>query len=179
MSAIALTYAFLLGGGQINKVPPAKKRKGGRPEIFQKDTRTSATHERWNRKFFAGDDFTQRGPRFTSKPISDKSADQRGVVHKAGVSHVDFTGAVVDIDGKLQARTALHATNEARVDTVSDAALSAGAKRDGGRHTQKVVRLVEDTSDDLSDAYRRATIRDEFNLNNVDHAHNQRFKLAA
>jgi len=147
LSAIALTYSFLLEGGQITKVAPTKKRKGGRAEIFQKDTRASAAHEGWNRKFFAGDDFTQRGPRFTSKPISDKSADQRAVAHKAGASHVEFTGAVIEIAGKLLPRS------------------SRGVSRDAG--------------DDINDADKRATIHDHLNLNNVDFAHNDKFKLAA
>ena len=34
MSAIALTYAFLLDRGQITKVATTKKRKGGRPRDF-------------------------------------------------------------------------------------------------------------------------------------------------
>ena len=147
LSAIALTYSFLLEGGQITKVAPTKKRKGGRAEIFQKDTRASAAHEGWNRKFFAGDDFTQRGPRFTSKPISEKSADKRDVAHKAGASHIEFTGAVVAIAGKLLPRS--------------------------------LQGVSHDAGDDLSDAYNRATIHDHFNLNNIDHAHNAQFKLAA
>jgi hypothetical protein len=50
-SATALTYSFLLAGGQITKAPPAKKRKGGRAEIFNKDTRAVKAHEHWNKKF--------------------------------------------------------------------------------------------------------------------------------
>jgi hypothetical protein len=146
-SAIALTYSFLLEGGQITKAPPTKKRKGGRPEIFHKDTRAPAAYERWNRKFFAGDDFTTNGPRFTSKPISDKSVDQRDVAHKAGASHVEFTGAVVEIAGKLVPRS--------------------------------LQGVSHDAGDDISDAYKRAIIHDRLNLNNVDHAHNARLKLAA
>jgi hypothetical protein len=165
MSAIALTYAFLLDGGQITKVPPPKTRKG-RPEIFNKDTRAVKAHEKWSRKFFSGDDFCQSGPRFTSKPISDKSADI-DAERKAGVSHAEFVGAVVDINGKLQARHALHVTDEAPVDMVSK----------GG--SEKVVLLINDTADDLSDAHRRTRIRDDLNLTNVDHTHNARFKLAA
>jgi hypothetical protein len=167
-STIALTYSFLIEGGQITKAPPAKQRKGGRAELFQKDTRATAEHARWNRKFFAGDDFTQKGPRFTSKPISEKSADQRDVERKAGVSHSEFIGAVVDINGKLLPRNALHVTEEAPVDMVS-----------AGGSKQKVVTLIEDAGDDLSDAHRRATIRDHYNLNNTDYTHNARFKLAA
>jgi hypothetical protein len=166
-SAIALLYGFLLEGGQITKAPPAKKRKGGRPEIFQNDTRASAAHARWNRKFYAGDDLTQRGPRFTSKPVSEKAIDRRDIERKAGVSHSEFVGAVVDINGKLQPRNAPHTADEAPVDLVSK----------GG--SEKVVQLIADTKDDLSDARRRATIRDELNLNNVDHAHMAKFKLAA
>ena len=179
MSAIALTYAFLLDRGQITKVATTKKRKGGRPEIFQKDTRASAAHERWSKKYFAGDDFTTTGPRFTSKPISERAADQRDIESKAGISHSDFTGAVVDINGKLQARKAFHATSEAFIDLVSDGALAASAKRDGGKHSHKIVTLIEDSADDLSDANRRSTIHDHMNLNNVDYAHNAKFRLAA
>jgi hypothetical protein len=167
-SATALTYSFLLAGGQITKAPPAKKRKGGRAEIFNKDTRAVKAHEHWNKKFFAGDDFTAKGPRFTSKPVSEKSADQRDLARKAGTSHSEFAGAVVEIAGKLLPRHALHATDEAPVDLVSK-----------GGSSEKVVRLVDDTGDSLSDANRRATIRDELNLTNVDHAHNAKFKLAA
>jgi hypothetical protein len=177
-SATALTYAFLLDGGTITKCPPAKRGKG-RPEIFKKDTRASAAHERWNKKFLAGDDFVQKGPRFLSKPISERAADQRDIERKAGISHATFNGAVVDLNGKLEAKKASHATTEYLVDLVSEDALRASAKRDGGRHAQKIVQLVEDTGDDLSDAYRRATIRDDLNLNGIDHAHNSRFKLAA
>jgi hypothetical protein len=177
-STIALTYSFLLGGGQITKVA-AKKLKGGRPQIFQKDTKAPAVHERWSKKYFSGDDFATKGPRFTAKPISEKSADQRDLERKAGISHSDFTGAVVDINGKLQARKASHATSEAYIDLVSDTALAASAKRDGGRHSQKIVQLIKDSGDDISDADKRATIRDRLNLNNIDHEHNGRFKLAA
>jgi hypothetical protein len=53
------------------------------------------------------------------------------------------------------------------------------AKRDGGKHSQKIVELIEDSGDDLSDANQRATIHDHLNLNNIDHAHNAKFKLAA
>jgi hypothetical protein len=62
-STVALTYAYLLDGGLITKAPP-KKRKGSRPEIFTKDTRAVKVHEYWSRKFYAGDDFTAKGPRF-------------------------------------------------------------------------------------------------------------------
>jgi hypothetical protein len=48
-----------------------------------------------------------------------------------------------------------------------------------GGSSEKVVRLVDDTGDSLSDANRRATIRDELNLNDTDYTHNARFKLAA
>ena len=158
----------------------AKKKRGdGRAEIFQKDTRAPAAHEKWNRKYFAGDDFTTAAPRFLSKPISERAADQRDLERKAGVSHASFTGAVADINGKLQARKASHATTEYIVDLVSDDALRASAKRDGGKHSHKIVELIEDCGDDLSDANRRPTILDNLNLNNVDHAHNAKFKLAA
>ena len=146
MSAIALTYAFLLDGGKITKVATTKKRKGGRPEIFQKDTRASAAHERWSKKYFAGDDFTATGPRFISKPISERAADQRDIERKAGISHATFSGAVADINGKLQARKASHATTEYIVDLVSDDASRASAKRDGGKHSHKIVTLIEDSA---------------------------------
>jgi hypothetical protein len=146
-SAIALTYSFLLDGGAITKCPPAKKRKGERPEIFGKDTKAPKAHDKWSRKFFAGDDFTQKGPRFTSKPISDKSIDKRDVAHKAGTSHTDFIGSVVDIGGKLMPRS--------------------------------LKNVSHDSGDDISDAYNRATIHDNLNLNNVDYDHIERFKLAA
>ena len=136
-------------------------------------------HEQWSRKFFAGDDFTAKGPRFLSKPISERAADQRDIERKAGISHATFSGAVVDISGKLEARKDSHATTEYLIDLVSDDALRASAKRDGGRHAQKIVQLIEDSGDDLSDANRRATIRDDLNLINNDHAHNAKFKLAA
>jgi hypothetical protein len=174
----ALVDAFLRQGGQIT-VAPAKKRKGGRTEIFGKDTRAPKVHEHWNRKFYAGDDFVQKGPRFLSKPISERAADKRDIERKGGVAHAAFTGAVTDINGKLQARKESHATTEYHIDLVSDAALRASAKRDGGRHSQKIVTLIEDSADDVTDANRRATIRDDDNLNGVDHAHNRRFKLAA
>jgi hypothetical protein len=174
----ALVADFLAAGGKITKAEP-KKRKGGRPEIFGKDTRAPKVHEHWSRKFFAGDDFTAKGPRFTSKPISERAADQRDTERKAGISHSDFTGAVVAIGGKLKAKKASHATTEYHIDLVSDSALSASAKRDGGRHAQKIVKLIEDTGDDLSDANRRSTIHDDLNLTAVDHVHNAKFKLAA
>jgi hypothetical protein len=177
-SAIALVYSFLLGGGTITKCP-AKKRKGGKPEIFGKDSRAPKAHEKWNRKFYAGDDFTQKGPRFTSKPVPENSAAKRDIERKAGVSHSEFTGSVIDIGGKLQERNARHATSEAYIDLVSDNALRESAKRDGGRHSHKIVTLIEDSGDDVKDAYRSATIRDDLNLNAVDHAHNAKFKLAA
>ena len=180
IEASALVGNFLRKGGQITKAPAKKKRGDGRPEIFQKDTRASAAHEKWNRKFFAGDDFATTGPRFLSKPISERAADQRDVERKAGTSHATFSGAVVDINGKLEAKKASHATTEYIVDLVSDDALRASAKRDGGKHSHKIVTLVEDSGDDLSDANRRAMIHDHFNLlNNIGHAHNARFKLAA
>jgi hypothetical protein len=141
LSAIALVYSFLLDGGTITKCPPAKRGKG-RPEIFGKDTRASAAHERWSKKFFAGDDFVQKGPRFLSKPISERAADQRDIERKAGISHAEFVGAVVDINGKLKARKESHAATEYHIDLVSDAALSASAKRDGGKHAQKIVQLM-------------------------------------
>jgi len=130
LSAIAPTYSFLLQGGRIFKAP-AKQRKDGRPQIFQKDI----------------SDAKQSGPRFTSKPISEKSADKRDVAHKAGASPIEFTGAVVAIAGKLLPRS--------------------------------LQGVSHDAGDDLSDAYNRATIHDHFNLNNIDHAHNAQFKLAA
>jgi hypothetical protein len=99
-------------------------------------------------------------------------------VRKGGTSHATFSGAVVDINGTLEARKESHATSEAYIDLVSDAALRASAKR-GDRHAQKIVELIEDGHDNVTDAYRSATIRDEFNLNGVDHAHNRRLKLAA
>jgi hypothetical protein len=176
-SAIALTYSFLLAGGQITKVP-AKNSKGGIPEIFHKDTRAVKSHERWNKKFYAGDDFTAKGPRFTSKPVPENSAAKRDVARKGGVSHVGFTGAVVDINGTLKARKESHATSEAYIDLVSDDALRASAKR-GDRHAHKIVTLIEDGCDDVTDAYRAATISDDFNLNGIDHVHNAKFKLAA
>ena len=83
------------------------------------------------------------------------------------MAHVEFTGAVIQIGGKLLPRHALHTTDEAPVDLVSR----------GG--SEKVVTLFNDTADDLSDAHRRARIRDDLNLNNVDHTHNAKFKLAA
>jgi hypothetical protein len=166
-STVALTYAYLLDGGLITKAPP-KKRKGSRPEIFTKDTRAVKVHEYWSRKFYAGDDFTAKGPRFTSKPIPEKSADKRDIERKAGVSHSEFVGAVVEINGKLQPRNAPHTADEALVDMVSS-----------GGNSEKVVVFFEDAGDDLSDAYRRARIRDDLNLNAVDHAHNAKFKLAA
>jgi hypothetical protein len=177
-SAIALIYSFLLEGGQI-KVAPTKKRKDSIPQIFQKDTRATKEHEKWNRKFYSGDDFTQKGPRFTSKPISERAADQRDLVRKAGISHATFSGAVVDINGKLQARKASHTTTEYLIDLVSHNALRASAKRDGGKLAQKIVKLVEDGHDDVTDAYRSATIADELNYLNVDHDHNAKLKLAA
>ena len=156
----------MLQGGQIINAP-SKKRKGGPTEIFTKDTHAVKEHERWSRKFFAGDDFTAKGPRFLSKPIPDKSADKRDAERKAGVAHVEFSGAVVEIAGRLQPRHALHTTDEAPADLVSKGS------------SEKVVRLFNDTADDLSGAHRRARIRDELNLTGVDHAHNSRFKLAA
>jgi hypothetical protein len=180
MSAIALTYAFLLDGGQITKCPPAKRRKGGRTEIFTKDVRAPKAHKKWNRKFYSGDDFTQKGPRFTSKPVPENSSAKRDIERKGGTSHAEFSGAVIiDINGKLQARKESHATTEYHIDLVSDDALRASAKRDGGRHSQKIVQLIEDVGDDVTDAYRSATISDDDNLNNVDLAHNKRLKLAA
>ena len=175
-SVIALTYSFLLAGGQIIKAP-AKKSKGGRPEIFQKDTRAVKSHERWNKKFYAGDDFTQKGPRFTSKPIPENSAAKRDVERKAGTVHAEFSGAVVDINGTLKARKESHATSEAYVDLVSDAALRASAKR-GDKHAQKIVQLIEDGHDSVTDAYRSATIATNWIIN-VDHDHNAKLKLAA
>ena len=179
MSAIALTYAFLLDGGQITKCPPAKRRKGGRTEIFTKDVRAPKAHEHWNKKFYSGDDFVKKGPRFTSKPISERAADKRDIERKAGTSHATFSGSVIDIGGKLQERNARHATSEAYIDLVSEDALRESAKRDGGKHSHKIVELIEDSADDVKDANRRATIRDDDNLNGVDHSHNKRLKLAA
>jgi hypothetical protein len=176
-SAIALCYSFLLEGGRITKAA-AKKRKDSRPDIFGKDTRAPKVHEHWSRKFFAGDDFTAKSPRFTSKPISERAADKRDVERKAGISHAAFTGSVIDISGKLQARKESHATSEAYIDLVSDDALRASAKR-GDRHAHKIVTLIEDGCDDVTDAYRAATISDDFNLNGIDHVHNAKFKLAA
>jgi hypothetical protein len=167
VEASALVDAFLRDGGQITKAAPKKRKSGGRTEIFGKDTTVPKVHEHWSRKFFAGHDFCQRGPRFTSKPASEKSADQRDLARKAGTAHAEFAGAVVSINGKLAPRHALHTADEAPVDMVSK----------GG--SEKVVTLVNDAADDLSDANRRARIRDELNLTNVDHTHNARFKLAA
>jgi hypothetical protein len=179
-STIALTYNFLLGGGKITKVPMTKKRKGGTPDIgFQKDTRAVKAHDKWNRKFFAGDDFTAKGPRFTSKPISERAADQRDVERKGGAAHATFSGAIIDVGGgKLQGRNARHATSEAYIDLVSDDALRASAKR-GDRHAQKIVKLIEDSCDDVTDAYQSAMIDDKYNINGIDHAHNAKFKFAA
>jgi hypothetical protein len=177
-SAIALTYSFLVGGGQITKAPE-KKRTGGPAVIFGKDTKAVKAHEKWSRKFYSGDDFTQKGPRFTSKPVPENSAAKRDTERKGGTSHAEFSGSVVDINGKLQARKESHATTEYLVDLVSDDALTASAERDGGRHSQKIVQLIEDSADDVTDANRRATIRDDDNLNGVDHSHNKRLKLAA
>jgi hypothetical protein len=166
IEASALIDAYLREGGEIIKAP-AKKRKNGRPDVFQNDTRATKAHERWNKKFYSGDDFTAKGPRFTSRPISEKAIDKRDVERKAGVSHSEFVGAVVEINGKLQPRNAPHTADEALVDMVSK----------GG--SEKVVQLVADTKDELSDANRRARIRDELNLNDTDYTHNARFKLAA
>jgi hypothetical protein len=178
IEASALVDNFLREGGQIIKAP-AKKRKGGRPEIFNKDTRAVKAHEKWSRKFYSGDDFTQKGPRFTSKPVPENSAAKRDTERKGGTSHAEFSGSVIDINGKLQARKESHATTEYHIDLVSDTALTDSAKRDGGRHSQKIVTLIEDSADDVTDANRRATIRDDDNLNGVDHSHNKRLKLAA
>jgi hypothetical protein len=168
VEAAALVDAFLRDGGQITKAPAKKRKAGGRTEIFTKDTRAVKEHDYWNRKFLAGDDFTQKGPRFTSKPISEKAVDKADVERKAGVAHEEFTGAVVAVNGKLQPRTVDHAIiDEAPVDLVSK----------GG--SEKIVKLVNDTADDLSDARRRTRIRDELNLNNVDYIHADKFKLAA
>jgi hypothetical protein len=168
IEANALVEDFLRGGGQITKVPEKKRRKGGNPDqIFQTDTRAPKVHEHWSRKFFAGDDFTAKGPRFTSKPVSEKAIDKADIEHKAGVAHEEFTGAVIEIAGKLQPAHVDHAIDEAVVDLVSK----------GG--SEKVVKLVADTKDALSDADRRAKIRDELNLNDVDYTHNARLKLAA
>jgi hypothetical protein len=164
---VHLVDAFLREGGQITKAPAKKRKAGGRTEIFQKDTHAVKVRDYWNKKFYAGDDFTQRGPRFTSKPVSEKAIDKADIERKAGVAHEEFTGAVVTINGKLQPRTVDHAIDEAVVDMVST----------GG--SEKVVQLVADTKDGLSDANRRATIRDELNLNDVDYTHNARLKLAA
>ena len=161
LSAIALVYSFLLGGGQITKAP-AKKSKGGRPQIFQKDVRDAKGHEKWNRKFLAGDDFTTKAPRFTSKPIPENSAAKRDTERKAGISHAAFGGAVININGKLQARKASHATTETYIDLVSDEADSRQREARRGR-SHKIVKLIEDGHDDVTDAYRSATIRDELN----------------
>ena len=84
------------------------------------------------------------------------------------MAHEEFTGAVVAVNGKLQPRTVDHAIiDEAPVDLVSK----------GG--SEKIVKLVNDTADDLSDTHRRAKIRDELNLNATDYTHLKRFKLAA
>ena len=160
LSTIALTYSFLLQGGRITKAP-AKKRKDGRPDIFGKDTRAVKSHEHWNKKFYSGDDFTQKAPRFTSKALPENSAAKRDIERKAGISHAAFTGSVIDISGKLQARKESHATSEAYIDLVSDEALRASAKR-GDRHAHKIVTLIEDGCDNVTDAYRAATIRDDF-----------------
>jgi hypothetical protein len=167
VEATALVDAFLRDGGQIIKAPAKKRKAGGRTEIFTKDTHAVKVHDYWNRKFLAGDDFTAKGPRFTSKPISEKAIDQRDIERKAGVSHSEFAGAVVEINGKLQPRNAPHTADEALVDMVSK----------GG--SEKVVQLIPDAADDLSDANRRAKIRDELNLNDVDYTHNAKLKLVA
>jgi hypothetical protein len=179
IEASALIDTYLRDGGEIIKAL-AKKRKNGRPEIFNKDTRAVKAHEKWSRKFYSGDDFLQKGPRFTSKPVPENSSAKRDIERKGGTSHAEFSGAViVDISGKLQARKESHATTEYHIDLVSDDALRASAKRDGGKHSQKIVELIEDSADDVTNAYRSATISDDYNLCNVDLAHNARLKLAA
>jgi hypothetical protein len=176
-SAIALTYTFLVDGGKITKCPPAK-RKGGLNKIFEKEVRSKA-YENWHDKFLAGDDFSDKGPRFTSKAIPETSASKRDTERKSGVSHANFSGAVIiDIAGKLKARKASHAAFEYDIDLVSDEALRASAQR-GDKRSQKIVELIEDSADDVSDANRRSTISDDFNLCNVDITHNARLKLAA
>jgi hypothetical protein len=167
IEATALVDAFLRDGGQITNAPAKKRKAGGRTEIFTKDTHAVKVHEYWSRKFYAGDDFTAREPRFTSKRVSEKSIDKADVARKAGVAHEEFAGAVVTINGKLQPAHVDHAIDEAVVDLVSK----------GG--SEKVVQLVADTKDALSDADRRAKIRDELNLNDVDYTHAARLKLAA
>jgi hypothetical protein len=182
IEASALVADFLNSGGQVTRAPEKKRKGGGNPEqIFQKDTRAPKAHERWNKKFYAGDDFVAKGPRFTSKPVPENSAAKRDIERKAGVSHTGFTGAVVATDnGKLQERKASRATTEAYIDLVSDAALRESAKRDGGRQSNnKIVEPIEDSADDVKDANRSSTIRDDYNLCNVDVAHNKRLKLAA
>jgi hypothetical protein len=177
IEASALVDAFLRDGGQISKAP-TKKRKDGKPEIFQKDTRATKAHEKWNRKFYSGDDFLQKGPRFTSKSVPENSSAKRDIERKGGTSHAAFSGAVIEKNGRLEAKKASHATTEYLIDLVSADALRASAKR-GDRHAQKIVELIEDGADDVTDAYRSATISDDLNLLNIDHDHNDKFKLAA
>jgi hypothetical protein len=177
----ALVYGFLIEGGEIIKVPAKKHRAAGRPRIFGKDSR-SAAYSRDTSRFFNGHDFTQSGPRWTSKPAPDKSASKRDAERKAGVSHQNFGGAVIDINGKLRPRAPLHAVvDKAPIDLVSDAALAASAKRDGKKHIGKTdsVAVIEDTADSISDGASRATVKDDLNLMAPDREHLERFKLAA
>jgi hypothetical protein len=143
----ALVYGFLVEGGEIIKVPAKKHRGAGRPRIFGKDSRAAA-YRRDTSRFFNGHDFPQSGPRWTSKPVPDDSASKRDAARHAGVGHQDFSGAVIEINGKLRSR-------------------------------QVGFKIVEDTADDMDDASKRATIRDDLNQMAVDREHLERFKLAA
>jgi hypothetical protein len=175
---VALIYCYLVGGGKITRPLEKKKRGPGRPQIFGKDTK-SASYSRDVTRFYSGHDFTQSGPRWTSRPVRDDSAAKRDAQRKAGVSSDDFAGAVVEAGGKLGSKRALHAVDRAPIDLVSDRTMAESAKRDGGRRARQVVKLIEDTADDLRDASNNASIRDDMNLNAVDHEHLDRFRLAA
>jgi hypothetical protein len=131
-------------GGEIIKVRAGKHRSDGRP-IFGKDSK-SAAYKRDASRFFSGHDLTQKGPRWTAKAVPHNSATKRDAERKAGISHQDFAGAVIEIGGKLRSKAVLHAVvDQAPVDLVSDAALAASAKR-GGRSAQQALRVVEDKS---------------------------------
>ena len=142
----ALVYVYLINGGQIERAPPKKSRGAGRPRIFGKDSR-SAAYDRDTVRFLSGHDFTQSGPRWTSKPVRDDSASKRDATSHAGISHPDFRGAVTEINGRLRPR--------------------------------QVGNVIADTADKVHDSAKRATIRDELNLNAVDFEHSNRLKLAA
>jgi hypothetical protein len=178
LEARVLAANFFWTGGGITRAPAKKSRGLGRPKIFGKDAK-SATYGRDVQKFFRGDDFAQSGPRFTSRAVSDSSASKRNAEVKAGAASDGFAGAVISIDGKLRPRASLHAVDRAPIDLVSDRAERASAKRDGGRRARHVVAIVEDAADDICDASKRATVRDDLNLMAVDHDHLSRLKLAA